>query len=369
MPRSGGSGRVLHRLLDDVLGGHRLTEEEAASLLQVRDRGVFAIAAAADALREEKVGDTVTYVRNQNIHVTNICKNLCGFCGFGRPKGSDEGYLLGSEQIAEQARLARERGVTEIYLLSGVHPHFTAETYADLIARLHAAIPGADIHTASPDEIAWAARQSGISSGEVIRRLRAAGLGTLQGTAAEILVDHVRAVICPNKVRTGDWIRIIREAHGMGIRSTATILYGHVETAADRARHLAILREIQDETRGFTEFVPLSWLHARTPLYASGTAPPGATGREDILLFAVSRLFLDNFDNIQIPWQKVGRKMASPGLQCGGNGLGGTMYADAVSAEAGGEGGGYFDPAEMQRIAEDLGRTLRQRTTTYGRVG
>lgn len=355
----------MKQLLDDVLGGYRLTGEEAVGLLKTSDRGIWEIAAAADRMREMKVGDTVTYVRNQNLHVTNICKNICGFCGFGKPKGAEGTYFFGKEQILEQAALAKERAVTEICLLSGVHPDFDAESYRDIIAWVHEAVPVADIHTGSPDEIAWAAKKSGIATEAVIRMLRDAGLGTLQGTAAEILVDRVREIICPRKISTAEWVRIIKEAHGMGIRSTATIMYGSVESAEDRISHLSLLREIQDDTGGFTELVPLSWLYEHTPLFESGIAPRGATGREDILLHAVARLFLDNFDNIQVPWQKVGLKMTSLLLRAGANDIGGTMFVDAVSADAGGEAGGFFDPAEMQRIAGDLGFALRQRTTKY----
>jgi FO synthase subunit 2 len=352
-------------LLEDVLGGHRLTEQEAVGLLKTRDGGIWEIAAAADRMREMKAGNTVTYVRNQNLHITNICKNVCGFCGFGKPKGAEETFFFGKEQIQEQAALAKEREVTEVCLLSGVHPDFNADSYTDIISWVREVVPEADIHTGSPDELAWAAKKSGISTGEVIRMVRDAGLGTLQGTAAEILVDRVREIICPRKVSTDEWVRIIKEAHGMGIKSTATIMYGSVESEEDRVRHLSVLRDIQDETGGFTELVPLSWLYEHTPLFESGIAPPGATGREDLLLHAVSRLFLDNFDNIQVPWQKVGLKMTSLLLRAGGNDIGGTMFVDAVSADAGGEAGGFFDPEEMRRIAEDLGLTLRQRTTTY----
>ena len=355
----------LHTLLDDTLAGHRLTEEEAVRLLSTRDRGIWEIAAAADELRERKVGDTVTYVRNQNIHVTNICKNLCAFCGFGRRADDPEAFCDDIDAIREKARTAMARRVTEICLLSGVHPEYTLESYIDLISCVREAAPGVDIHTASPDEIAWAAKQSDLSTVEAIERLRDAGLGTLQGTAAEILVDDVRRVICPAKCDTATWIRVIKEAHSLGLRSTATIMYGSYERPEDRARHLVILREIQDETGGFTELVPLSFLHENTPLYQKGLAPAGATGREDLLLFAVARLFLDNFDHIQISWGKVGTKMAQLGLLAGGDDLGGTMFCDDVSTDAGGEGADYLDPGEMQRVAEDLGRTLRQRTTTY----
>jgi FO synthase subunit 2 len=357
--------KAMKQLLEDVLGGYRLTEEEASGLLKTRDRGIWEIVAAADQLREMKVGDTVTYVRNQNLHITNICKNVCGFCGFGKPKGSEGTFFYGKEQIQEQAALAREREVTEVCLLSGVHPDFNADSYTNIIKWVREVVPEADIHTGSPDELAWAAKKSRISTEEVIGRVREAGLGTLQGTAAEILVDRVREIICPRKVSTAEWVRIIKEAHGMGIKSTATIMYGSVESEDDRVRHLSVLRDIQDETGGFTELVPLSWLYEHTPLFESGIAPPGATGREDLLLHAVARLFLDNFDNIQVPWQKVGLKMTSLLLRAGGNDIGGTMFVDAVSADAGGEAGGFFDPEEMQRITRDIGLTLRQRTTTY----
>ncbi len=358
----------LHTLLDDTLAGHRLTEEEAVRLLSTRDRGVLAILAAADELRERKVGDVVTYVRNQNIHVTNICKNLCGFCGFGRRADDPEAFYDGVETIRAKARMARERGVTEVCLLSGVHPDYTLDSYVDLISCVREEAPGIDIHTASPDEIVWAAGQSSVSTVEAIERLRDAGLGTLQGTAAEILVDSVRRVICPGKCDTATWVRVIKEAHRLGIRSTATIMYGSCESEGDRARHLAILRDIQDETGGFTELVPLSFLHENTAIYRKGLAPAGATGREDLLLFAVARLFLDNFDHIQISWGKAGTKMAQMGLLSGGDDLGGTMFCDDVSTDAGAEGADYLDPAEMQRIAGDLGRTLRQRTTKYEMV-
>lgn len=359
------STRSTSTLLDDVLGGHRLSESEALGLLKVRDRTIWQITAAADRLREKKVGNAVTYVRNQNLHITNICKNLCGFCAFGRPEGAEGSYLFGKEELQTQARRALARSVTEICLLSGVHPDFTLQDYADFIRWVREIIPGADIHTGSPDEIVHAAEKSGRTIGEVLSVLREAGMGTMQGTAAEILVDEVRKVICPRKIDTETWTRVIREAHSMGIRSTATIMYGSVETPEDRITHLSLLRKIQDETGGFTELVPLSYLHEHTRLFEEGIAPAGATGRADILLLAVSRLFLDNFDNIQVSWGKLGNKMTQLCLLAGGNDLGGTMFCDDVSLDAGGEGSDYLDPAEMRRLCKDIGRELVQRTTLY----
>ena len=261
-------------LLSDVLGGHCLTEKEAELLLNTKGHDVLAITAAADEQRERRVGDTVTYVRNQNLHVTNICKNLCGFCGFGR-KVTDEGaYCHDKAGIQVQAKLAYERKVTEICLLSGVHPGFTLDTFVDLIHWVHEAAPGVHVHAFSPDEVAHAAHRGGCSTPEVLAKLKEEGLGTIQGTAAEILVDSVREVICPRKVPTADWVRIIKEAHGIGLRSTATIMYGSYETAADQIEHLGILRNIQEETHGFTELVTLPYVHTNTPLYQQGNNLP-----------------------------------------------------------------------------------------------
>lgn len=355
----------LRRMLDDVLAGHRLTEEEAIRLQKTQDRGVLDIVAAADELREMNVGSTVTYVRNQNINVTNLCVNACGFCGFSRKAGDADAYLHDEATVREKARTARERGVTEVCTVSGLHPDFDAQSYIDIISWIRDEAPGVHIHASNPMEVVYAAQRSGLSTREVLTKMQAAGLGSLCGTAAEILVDRVRAVICPEKCDTATWVRVIREAHSLGIRSTATIMYGHCESVEDQVRHLSILREIQDGTGGFTEFVPLSFVHENTPLYRAGRARAGATGREDILMIAVARLFLDNIENIQVSWVKLGKKLAELMLLSGANDLGGTMFEESISRSAGARGTDYLDPAEMQRMTEDLGRVLRQRTTTY----
>lgn len=353
------------RLLRDVAGGHRLSEKEAVELLKVRGRDMFEVLAAADALREERAGPVVTYVRNQNIHITNICKNLCGFCGFGRKEGDEGAFCDDRDTILRKVALASSRNVTEICLLSGVHPGFTMETYEDLLSMVRKAAPGVHIHAFSPDEVMHAARQNGIPTSEVLERMKSAGLSSLQGTAAEILADHVRSVICPLKVSTAEWVTIIREAHRMNIPTTATIMYGTCETIGDRARHLAILREIQDDTGGFTELVPLSYVFQNTPLYRSGIAGPGASGREDLLLVAISRIFLDNFRNIQVSWGKLGIKLGQLALLSGANDFAGTMFSDNVSGDAGAVGADYLDPIMMDIIVRDIGRLLRQRRTDY----
>lgn len=355
----------LHTLLSDTLAGHRLTPDEAAFLFSVSGQEVFDLFRAADEVCRRKNGNKVTFVRNQNIHITNICKNLCGFCGFGRTKKSPGAYLFGEDEVKEQARYAKERNVTEICFLSGVHPDFTLETYLQFMKWVHEIHPTVHIHAFSPDEIDFVARKANLPTPEVIRQLMAGGLETLQGTAAEILVDEVRKTICPAKVKTDVWERIAREAHSLGLRSTATIMYGSTETPRDRAEHLDRIRRIQDDTGGFTEMVLLTYIHQKTPLYEKGLVRYGPTGRDDLVTTAVCRLFLDNFDHIQVSWPKLGTKMTQMALLAGADDLAGTMYLDDVTGEAGGSIGEYLDPDEMEYICSDLGKVLAERTTLY----
>jgi 5-amino-6-(D-ribitylamino)uracil---L-tyrosine 4-hydroxyphenyl transferase len=358
----------LLELLNDIKAGHRMNEHEALDLFRVRDRQVWEIAAVADEIREKRVGNAVTYVRNQNINVTNICINACGFCGFSKKPGSDGIYYHDKSEIQKKASLAKIREVSEICTVSGLHPDFNARSYCDVYRWIHEAAPGIHLHASNPMEVEYAARKSQLSTREVLIAMKEAGLGSMCGTAAEILVDTVRKKICAQKISSDEWERIIREAHALGIPTTATIMYGHCESDEDRVRHLSILREIQDETHGFTEFVPLSFIHMNTPIYHAGIAHAGATGREDLLMVAVARLFLDNFRNIQVSWVKEGIKMAQLGLIAGANDLGGTMFEESISKGAGAQNTDYLDPAEMQRVAEDVGRVLRRRTTLYETV-
>lgn len=355
----------LSTLLSDVVAGHRLSTKEAEFLLNARGRAVFMVCSAADQVREMRAGPVVTYVRNQNLHLSNICKNLCGFCAFGR-RATDEGAFCDDRKtVRQKVRLARDRKVSEICLLSGVNPEFDTARYLEILSWVKEDAPDIHIHAFSPDEVSHAAARSGLSTKTVLEAMRSAGLGSLQGTAAEILVDRVREVICPAKVTTSEWVRIIREAHDLGIPTTATIMYGSCETPADRVAHLSILREIQDDTGGFTELVPLSYLPQNTRLFLEGKAPAGATGREDLLLIAVSRLFLDNFRNIQVSWGKLGIKLGQMALLAGANDLAGTMFSDDVSGEAGASGADFLDPREMERMVTDIGRVLRRRLTDY----
>ncbi|MDO5843900.1 MAG: 5-amino-6-(D-ribitylamino)uracil--L-tyrosine 4-hydroxyphenyl transferase CofH [Methanocorpusculum sp.] len=353
-------------ILGNVLGGARLSESEAEFLFKVNTRDVWKIAEAADIVREKKVGDTVTYVRNMNIHMTNICKNRCGLCAFGRKSTDWDAFCFTDEEFREHAKDALSKNVTEVCYLAGIHPKFNLNSYVNMITTLREVIPGVHVHGCSPDEILFAAKQSGVSTKEALLKLKEAGLGSVQGTAAEILVDRVRKIICEKKLSTDEWIRIIKEASSVGFKATSTIMYGSVETEAERARHLSILRDIQDECGVFTELVPLAFLHKNTPLEKKGLVTHDAFGREDVLLVAVSRLFLDNLDNIQVPWSKIGQKMAQLCLTAGGNDVGGTMFVDSLSRNAGaGEEADYFSPEDMRLMCEDVGRVLKQRDTLY----
>jgi len=355
----------ISQLLADVLEGHRLMKDEALILLQSRNRDMMQVLAAADLMREQRVGDRVTYVKNHNINVTNFCINSCGFCGFCRKEKDDDLYTHSLPFIDGKVREALTHDITEICTVSGLHPDFTGQSYIDIINTIHKAAPDIHIHASNPMEVAYGAEKSGITTTDLLAMMKDAGLGTLCGTAAEILVDDIRDKICPQKIDSKTWERIIRESHHQGIRSTATIMYGHIESPEDQIQHLQIIRDIQDDTKGFTEFVPLSYVHYNSPLYLQGKARPGATGSEDLLMYAVSRLFLDNIDNLQASWVKMGTKMAQLCLLAGANDLSGTMYEESISKKAGAMNTDYLDPSEMKRITEDISRTLYQRTTLY----
>lgn len=355
----------LQTLLSDTLAGHRLTPDEAAFLFTVTGRDQFLLYAAADELRERKVGNTVTFVKNQNVHITNICKNLCNFCGFGRNVGDPDAYRCSRKEVQAQVQQAKTRNVSEICFLSGVHPEFTLDDYLSFMAWAHEIYPEVHIHAYSPDEVDWIAIRERMEPRDVIQALMKGGLGSMQGTAAEILVDQVRDVICPAKVRSGRWEEIIRQAHSLGLHSSATIMYGSTESPYDRAVHLDVLRRIQDDTSGFTEMVLLSYIHSKTPLYQKGIVQFGPTGRDDLVTTAVCRLFLDNIDHIQVSWPKIGVKMSQLGLLAGADDLSGTMYIDDVTGDAGAGMSDVFLPDEMAHICNDIGRDLRERTTLY----
>jgi FO synthase len=312
----------------------------------------------------------VTYVVNRNINYTNICTYGCRFCAFSKGRDSFESrekpYDLGLDEIAKRTREAWNRGATEVCLQGGIHPDYTGETYAAICRTIKAAVPDMHIHAFSPLEVTQGAGTLGLPVGAFLAKLQAEGLGTLPGTAAEILDDEVRAIICPDKVNTAQWLDVARAAHALGLRTTSTIMYGHIETPLSWARHLLVLRDLQQETGGFTEFVPLPFVHMEAPMYLHGKARRGPTFREAVLMHAVARLVLHpHITNIQTSWVKMGPAGAAICLQSGANDLGGTLMNESISRAAGTQHGQEFPPAAMEDLIRSIGRTPQQRDTLY----
>ena len=375
--RGGGAGPVpaaaapeLDRILARGRRGETLTEDEIARLFGARGAEFEAVRQAADSLRRETVGDVVTYVVNRNINYTNVCFFRCRFCAFskGRLGESLRGrpYVVDLDEIARRAAEAWERGATEVCMQGGIHPSYTGRTYLDICEAAKDAAPGLHVHAFTPLEITQGAGASGLPVADYLERLIDAGLGTLPGTAAEILDDEVRDVICPDKLATGEWLDVMRTAHGLGLRSTSTIMFGHVEGHRHWARHLLRLRALQAERGGFTEFVPLPFVHMEAPLYIKGRARRGPTFREAILMHAVARLALHpHIVNVQTSWVKMGPRGAKACLEAGANDLGGTLMNESISRAAGAAHGQEMPPERMEALIRGLGRTPAQRTTLY----
>jgi FO synthase len=353
--------------------GERLAESEIATLFAVRDRDFHHVIAAADALRAAVSGGTVRYVVNRNINYTNLCYFRCRFCAFSKGKTSEAlrgaPYDLALEEVVRRTREAWARGATEVCLQGGIHPDYTGATYLALCRAIKDAVPAMHIHAFSPLEVRQGAATLGIGLAEFLAELKEAGLGTLPGTAAEVLDDGVRAIICPDKLNTAQWLEVVGTAHRLGLRSTATIMYGHVEAAPAWARHLLHLRDLQEETGGFTEFVPLPFVPLEAPLYLKGRARRGPTLREAVLMHAVARLVLHPLiANIQTSWVKMGVEGVRLCLAAGANDLGGTLMNESISRAAGTQHGQELPPAEMRRIITGLGRRAEQRDTLYRRA-
>ncbi len=364
-----GPSRPIGRILDQALGGGALAADDIVMLFRAEGPDLQAILAAADRLRDDVVGPRVTYVVNRNINYTNICLYKCGFCAFsksGTKALRGPAYLLDLEEIARRTAEAGGRGATEVCLQGGIHPEFTGRTYLDIVAAVKGAVRDMHVHAFSPLEVTHGARTLGLSLETFLRRLKAAGLSTLPGTAAEILDDEVRAIICPDKLKTDEWLEVMRTAHSIQLRSTATIMFGHVDQPLHWARHLLRLRHHQERAGGFTEFVPLPFVHMEAPLWRKGFARPGPTFREAVLMHAVARLALHPaFANIQTSWVKMGAEGAAACLQAGANDLGGTLMNESITRAAGGVNGQEMTGEDLRRIAGSIGRPLAQRTTLY----
>ncbi len=350
--------------------GESLTEDDVVRLFEARGDDLGAVVQAADALRRRLNGDEVSYVVNRNINYTNICYFKCQFCAFSKGKLSENlrgrPYDLSHEEIARRTQEAWDRGATEVCMQGGIHPEYTGDTYLGILAAVKAAVPDMHIHAFSPLEVWQGAQTLGLDLKTYLQKLRDAGLGTLPGTAAEILDDEVRQIICPDKINADQWLAVMRAAHAVGFRTTATIMYGHVERPVNWARHLLKVRDLQRETGGFTEFVPLPFVHMEAPMYLKGKARRGPTFREALLMHAVARLTLSpDIPNIQASWVKMGHEGVLACLQAGCNDLGGTLMNESISRAAGTQHGQETSPSKMIDMIRAAGRKPRQRTTLY----
>jgi FO synthase len=360
----------ISQLIAKATAGEDLTEQEIVRLFQARGDDFTAICQAANELRKRANGDVVTYVVNRNINYTNICYFRCQFCAFSKGKLSENlrgaPYDLGLDEVVRRAQEAWERGATEVCMQGGIHPEYTGETYLRMCRAIKAVLPDMHIHAFSPLEVWQGAQTLGLSIHDFLVQLKEAGLGTLPGTAAEILDDEVRATLCPDKIKTDEWLHVMEEAHKVGFRTTATIMYGHQEQPKHWARHLLRLKQLQARTGGFTEFVPLPFVHMEAPVYWKGRARKGPTFREAVLMHAVARLVLyPLITSIQVSWVKMGREGVKICLQAGANDMGGTLMNESITRAAGGEFGQELPPEQMEEVISSLGRIPQQRTTLY----
>jgi FO synthase len=356
-----------------AVSGARLDEAEIVRLFAARDADYDHVITAADALRQSVSGETVRYVVNRNINYTNICYYRCRFCAFSKGKTHEAlrgtPYDLALDEVVRRSQEAWDRGATEVCLQGGIHPDYTGATYLGICRAIKQVLPDMHIHAFSPLEVTQGAATLGLSLHEFLAQLKDAGLGTLPGTAAEILDDEVRRIICPDKVNTAQWLAVLRAAHGLGLRTTSTIMYGHVERPVSWARHLLVLRDLQVETGGITEFVPLPFVHMEAPMYLRGQARKGPTLREAVLMHAVARLALHPLiTNIQTSWVKMGPDGAALCLNAGANDLGGTLMNESISRAAGTQHGQEFPPEAMEGLIRSIGRAPLQRDTLYRRA-
>ena len=361
----------VRQIIQRALTGERLDEAAITRLFRARGNDFQAICDAADTLRRELNGDTITYAVNRNINYTNICTYTCKFCAFSKGKTTEnlrgKPYVLDVKEVVERSEEAWRKGATEVCLQGGIHPDYTGDTYHEICSAIHEALPDMHIHAFSPLEISQGAETLGLSLEQYLIRMKEAGLNSLPGTAAEILDDEVRDIICPDKLKTDEWLEVIETAHKVGIRTTSTIMFGHVDRPEHWARHLLRLRDLQARSGGITEFVPLPFVPMEAPIYRRGKSRRGPTFRESVLMHAVSRLALyPHITNIQASWVKLGEAGVAACLQAGANDMGGTLMNESISRAAGASHGQEMTPERMTTVIDSLGRNARQRTTFYG---
>ena len=363
---------IISEILNQSLDSKNISIKQAVELFQTTGTEMTMTAMVADNLRRMTVGDNVTFVINRNINFTNVCIKRCGFCAYSRDFRNEESYFLPTEEVVRRAKEAWDLGATEICIQAGLPPKMDGFLYVDLCKAIKKVLPNIHIHAFSPEEIMYGSYRSGLSVKEYLKMLKESGLGSLPGTAAEILDQDIRDLISPGRITVADWMNVITTAHKLKIPTTSTIMYGHVESAEDRAKHLDLLRSIQKQTGGFTEFVPLSFVHKEAPMYNHNLVKgivPGPTGQDVIKMHAISRIMLNNFiNNIQVSWVKEGAKMSQMLLETGVNDFGGTLINESISTSAGSEYGQLMRPKEIRSLIQSAGRIPAQRNSTYGIV-
>jgi 7,8-didemethyl-8-hydroxy-5-deazariboflavin synthase CofH subunit len=358
---------IVAGLLENALAGNDLGLEDGLILAKVEGKDLLALVKVADELRRRAVGDRITYVVNRNLNFTNVCIVGCAFCGFSRGPDSPDAYFHSSETLIAKSVEAVKLGATEVCIQGGLPKDLDGYYYVNLLRAIKARLPELHVHAYSPMEIAYGVEKTRLNLREYLLMLKEAGLNSIPGTAAEILDDDIRKSLSPNKLKVRQWIDVIRTAHGLGIPSTSTMMYGHTELPKHWVRHLLLLREIQKETRGFTEFVPLGFIHPQTKLFQKGGARAGHSAHEDLIVHALSRVLLNGYiSNIQVSWVKLGFQDSLACLEAGANDFGGTLMEESISKSAGANFGEYVSPGEFRALIRTIGRIPAERSTTYG---
>lgn len=360
---------LVSEILNKSLSDKEVSADEGLTLYNTAGIDFHLVGLVADEIRKRRVGDTVTYVVNRNINFTNVCIKQCGFCAFSRDFREEEGYFLPTEEIVRRAKEAYHLGATEVCIQAGLPPDMEGDLYENICREIKKEIPNIHIHGFSPEEVLYGATRSKTTIRDYLKRLKESGVDTLPGTAAEILDQKLRDTISPGRISVKDWIEVIKTAHDLGINTTATMMFGHIETIENRVNHIAKIREIQKETHGFTEFVPLNFVHNEAPMYKHqlhAGIRQGGSGNDVLLTHAIARIMLNNYiDNIQMSWVKEGQKMSQLLLMWGANDFGGTLINESISTSAGSEYGQLIRPKEIRRMAREIKRIPAERNTKY----
>ena len=360
---------IVSEILNKALSEKEISAKEGLTLYKIKGIDFHLVGLVADELRKRRVGNIVSYVVNRNINFTNVCIKQCGFCAFSRDFREEEGYFLPTEEIVRRAKEAHSLGATEVCIQAGLPPDMEGDLYEKICREIKKEIPDIHIHGFSPEEILYGATRSNVSIEEFLKRMKEAGVNTLPGTSAEILDQKLRDKISPGRITVKQWEEVIKEAHKIGINTTSTMMFGHLETLEERVNHMVKLREIQKETGGFTEFVPLNFIHTEAPMYKHQLhegIQQGGSGNDVLLTHAIARIMFNNsIDNIQMSWVKEGQKMSQLLLMWGANDFGGTLINESISTSAGSEYGQLLRPKEIRRMVREIGRIPAERNTHY----